>query len=81
MIVIFYINWKGSFDDMLKWEEKAKKEWKKVEGVKVLGVYDPVNIPWNRAWLMETDSMDKIMTSGIGPGRDNIRNTSMVILS
>ena len=65
---------------MLKWEEEAKKEWAKVEGVKVMGVYTP-SIPWNRAWLMETDSIDKLFASNISPPRDNIRNTNMVILS
>ena len=50
MIVIYYINWNGPFEEMLKWEEKAKKEWAKVEGVKVMGVYNP-SIPWNRAWF------------------------------
>jgi len=78
MIVIYYMNWNGTIEELYKWEEEAKKQWAKVDGVKVLGIYTP-SIPWNRAWLMETDSIDKLFANS--PGRtDNIRNTDMVIL-
>ena len=78
MIVIYYYNWNGTIEEMYKWEEEAKKHWAKVEGVIIMGVYTP-SIPWNRAWLMETDSIDKLFANS--PGRtDNLRNTDMVIL-
>jgi len=78
MMVIYYLNWNGTIKELHEWEEEQKKMWAKVEGVKVWGIYTPT-IPWNRAWLMETDSIDKLFEHS-GPRTENIRNTDMVIL-
>jgi hypothetical protein len=78
MIVIYYMNWNGTIKELNEWEEQQKKHWAKVEGVKLLGIYTP-SIPWNRAWLMETDSVDKLLANS-GQRTDKIRNTDMVIL-
>lgn len=78
MLVIFYYNWNGTVKEMYEWEEEVKKR-ELPEGVKLKGMYTP-SIPWNRAWLWETDSVDKLFT--IFPQRpDTIRNTDIVILT
>ncbi|TFG73861.1 MAG: hypothetical protein E4H21_11770 [Thermodesulfobacteriales bacterium] len=49
------------------------------KGIKIMGMYTP-SCPWNRVWIYETDSVDKLMATW--SGRPNkIRNTDMVILS
>ena len=78
MIVIYYMNWNGTIEELNQWEEKQKKHWAKVPGVELMGIYTP-SIPWNRAWLMETDSVDKLLANS-GERTDKIRNTDMVIL-
>lgn len=66
-------------EEMYTYEKEQKKHWDKVEGIKMLGMYTP-SIPWNRCWLMETDSIDKMFANSTGR-TDKIRNTDMVILS
>ena len=78
MIVIYYMNWNGTIKELNEWEEQQKKHWANVKGVKLLGIYTP-SIPWNRAWLMETDSIDTLLANS-GQRTDKIRNTDMVIL-
>ena len=78
MMVVYYYNWNGPVKEMHKYEEEQKKKWDKVEGVKIIGMYTP-SIAWNRAWLFETDSVDKLFKNS-GGRTDNIRNTDMVIL-
>ena len=63
---------------MMEYEKEAKAKWDKVEGVKLRGMYTPT-IAWNRAWLFETDSVDKLFANS-GTRHDNVRNTDMVIL-
>ena len=63
---------------MYKWEEEVKKG-EFPEGVKLKGMYTP-SIPWNRAWIWETDSIDKLMAT-FGERPDKVRNTDMVILT
>jgi hypothetical protein len=79
MIVIYYYNWNGTVKSMLEYEKEEKAHWDKVKGVKLMGMYTP-SIAWNRAWLFETDSVDKMFANSTGR-TDNIRNTDMVILS
>ena len=78
MLVIFYYNWNGTVEEMYKWEEEVKKI-ELPEGLKLKGMYTP-SIPWNRAWLYETDSIDKLMSTWTGRP-DKVRNTDMVILT
>ena len=79
MKVIFYYNWNGTVEEMYKWEKEAGKNLDKVEGINVEGMYTPT-IPWNRAWIINTDSLDKLFAS-FGERNDNIRNTDLVILT
>ncbi len=77
MLVIHYFNWKGTLEERKKYEADAKEKWSKVKGVKVIGMYTPT-IPWNRAWVFETDSVDTLLkNSDVGP---NVSNTDMVIM-
>ena len=78
MIVIYYMNWNGTIKELNEWEEQQKKHWAKVKGVKLHGIYTP-STPWNRAWLMETDSIDTLLANS-GQQTYKIRNTDMVIL-
>ena len=39
MIVIYYMNWNGTIEELNQWEEKQKKHWAKVPGVKLMGIY------------------------------------------
>jgi len=78
MIVIYYMNWNGTIKELNEWEEQQKKHCANVPGVKLHGIYAP-SIPWNRAWLMETDSVDTLLANS-GQRTDKIRNTDMVIL-
>ncbi len=78
MKVLYYYNWNGSIKSMMEYEKEAKAHWDKVKGVKVLGMYTP-SIAWNRAWLFETDSVDKLFANS-GGRNDNVRNTDMVFL-
>jgi hypothetical protein len=66
-------------ESMLEYEKELKAHWDKVKGVKIMGMYTP-SIAWNRAWLFETDSIDKLFANS-GGRNDNVRNTDMVILS
>jgi hypothetical protein len=79
MIVIYYYNWNGTIKSMLEYEKELKAHWDKVKGVKIMGMYTP-SIAWNRAWLFEIDSIDKLFANS-GGRNDNVRNTDMVILS
>lgn len=72
------MNWNGTIKELDEWEEQQKKHWAKVLGVKLHGIYTP-STPWNRAWLMETDSIDTLLANS-GQRTDKIRNTDMVIL-
>lgn len=77
MIVLFYINWKGTVDERVKWEKYAA-EWYEKNDIKVIGMYTP-SCPWNRAWLIETDSIDKLFN--FKPNTDKILNTDMIIFT
>lgn len=81
VLVLFYYNWNGTVEEMYEWEKESKKNFEKTapKGVKILGMYTP-SIPWNRVWLYETDSIDKLFSTW--SGRPNkIRNTDLVILT
>jgi hypothetical protein len=78
MLVLFYYNWKGTRDERDKHEKKMKEHTKNLDGVKLVGMYTP-SIPWNRAWLFETDSVDKVLNNPL-PSPHFI-NTDMVILT
>lgn len=84
MIVLFYYNWNGTVEEMYEWEKQVKKDFdgRGEEGVKIKGMYTPSN-PWNRVWIYETDSVDKLFAAwNASGGRPNkIRNTDMVILT
>ena len=81
MLVLFYYNWNGTIEEMNKWEKEVKKNFEKnaPEGLKIKGMYTP-SIPWNRVWIYETDSVDKLFTMW-GERQNNIRNTDLVILT
>ena len=78
MLVIFYYNWNGTVKEMYEYEEGIKKI-ELPEGLKLKGMYTP-SIPWNRAWLWETDSIDKLF-SIFTERDDKVRNTDLVILT
>jgi len=78
MKVLYYYNWNGTIKSMMEYEKEMKAHWDKVKGVKILGMYTP-SIAWNRAWLFETDSVDKLFANS-GGRNDNVRNTDMVFL-
>jgi hypothetical protein len=78
MKVLYYYNWNGTIKSMMEYEKEVKAHWDKVKGVKILGMYTP-SIAWNRAWLFETDSVDKLFANS-GVRNDNVRNTDMIFL-
>ena len=81
MLALFYYNWNGTVEEMDEWEKQAKKDFEArgLEGIKILGMYTPVS-PWNRVWVYETDSIDKLMKTW--SGRPNkIRNTDLDIFT
>jgi hypothetical protein len=78
MIMIYYYNWNGTVKSMLEYEKEEKARWDKVKGVKITGMYTPT-IAWNRAWIFESDSVDKLFANA-GPRNDNVRNTDIVFL-
>lgn len=78
MLVLFYYNWKGTREERDKFEKEAKEFYAKMDGVKLVGIYTP-SIPWNRAWLTETDSIDKLFERPfVSP---HFINTDMVIFT
>jgi len=78
MLVLFYYNWKGTIEERDKYEKEAKEFYAKLDGVKLIGMYTPT-IPWNRAWFVETDSIDKLFENQlISP---YFINTNLVIFS
>jgi hypothetical protein len=81
MMVLFYYNWNGTVEEMYKWEEEMKKDFDKngPEGVKITGMYTP-SIPWNRVWVYETDSIDKLFKTW-SERPNKIRNTDLVIFT
>jgi hypothetical protein len=50
----------------------------KVKGIKFMGMYTPTNA-WNRAWLVETDSVDTLLANS-GQKNENETNGEMVFL-
>jgi hypothetical protein len=78
MMVLYYINFNGTIKELDEWKKMAKEHWEKVKGVKLVGIYTP-SIAWNTAILLETDSLDKIL-SNQGGRSDKVRNTDMVVL-
>ena len=77
MILLLYYNWKGTREEREKWEQYAK-DWYKKNDMKVIGMYTP-SCPWNRAWLVETDSLDKAFT--FEANTDKLLNTDLIVLS
>jgi len=78
MLVIEYFNWKGTLDERKKYESEQKEKLAKIKGVKILGIYTPT-IAWNRAWVIETDSIDTLFKNS-DVYNSNISNTDLVIL-
>ena len=77
MILILFYNWKGTVEEREKWEQYAK-DWHKKNDMKVIGMYTP-SCPWNRAWLIETNSLDKAFK--FEPNTDKLLNTDLIVLS
>jgi hypothetical protein len=77
MMVVFYYNWKGTDEELKKYEKEAKENWANVKGVKLLGIYTPL-ISWNRAMFFETDSIDAMLKHS-SKKHASISNTDMII--
>jgi len=78
MLVIYFYNWKGTLKAMQEFEKEWKGKLEKVKGIKFMGMYTPTNA-WNRAWLVETDSVDTLLANS-GPKNENETNGEMVFL-
>jgi hypothetical protein len=78
MLVIYYYNWNGTMKAMQEFEKEWKAKWDKIKGVKLMGMYTPTNA-WNRAWLFDTDSADKLFANA-GIKHENETNAEVVFL-
>ena len=63
---------------MQEFEKAWKGKLEKVKGIKFIGQYTPTNA-WNRAWLVETDSVDNLLANS-GTKDENEINSEMVFL-
>jgi hypothetical protein len=78
MLVIYFYNWKGTMKAMQEFEKEWKGKLDKIKGIKFIGQYTPTNA-WNRAWLVETDSVDNLLANS-GTKNENEINSELIFL-
>jgi hypothetical protein len=60
MIVMRYIRWSGTEAEFRDYAEKAKAAYSEVEGVSLLGVYEPYS-EWHYVMMIEAPSNERFL--------------------
>lgn len=64
MIVLLYIDWFGTAEELKEFEEKLKAACAEVGGIEYKGRYAPHNRKYHFVYLFEVESYQKLLEAG-----------------